>query len=65
MTDDETRDMLAHGITCVVRETFHFQGHRYERLSDAISYAQRQQGSTVTTRAVPPLETAGPDGEHD
>lgn len=65
MTDDETRIMQAHGITCEVRQTFHFQGHRYDRLSDAVNYAQLQQRPPVVTPAETRTETVGPDNEQD
>lgn len=39
--DDET--MQRYGITSETNKTFHFQGHKYQRLEDAVNYAKKQQ----------------------
>ena len=41
MTDEEKRAMDQFGITCEKKTIFHFQGHRYERLNDALNYAKK------------------------
>ena len=48
MTSDEKKLMEEYGITAESKTIFHFDGHRYERLSDAVNYAK--------TKACPGLE---------
>lgn len=43
MTDEERQSMEKYGITYESKMVFHFQGHKYERLADALSYAERVQ----------------------
>ncbi len=45
MTDDDKRVMDEHGITSETKVVFHFEGHRYDRLSDAVNYAKNQHRS--------------------
>lgn len=40
MTSDEKKLMEEFGITAESKTIFHFDGHRYERLSDAVNYAK-------------------------
>ena len=40
-TDDQT--MEKYGITSQTNTTFHFAGHKYQRLEDAVNYAKKQQ----------------------
>jgi hypothetical protein len=42
MTDKDERTMEKYGITSETKVIFHFQGHRYDRLSDAVNYAKKQ-----------------------
>ncbi len=51
MTDQELKEMERLGITCETKTIFHFQGSRYERLSDAIAYAK------ITLEAQPKPDT--------
>lgn len=39
MTDEEKKLMVEYGITSEPKTTFHFKGHRYDRLQDAVNYA--------------------------
>lgn len=48
MTDDEEKTMQQLGITWEARPIFHFQGHRYERLADAVAYARKQAARDQT-----------------
>jgi hypothetical protein len=48
MTSDDKKLMKELGITAESMTIFYFDGHRYERLSDAINYAK--------TRAHPVLK---------
>lgn len=49
MTDEEIRLMKEHGITCETKLVFHFQSHTYDRLDDALSYAQINGCSSTPT----------------
>ncbi|NKC01947.1 MAG: hypothetical protein GKR90_26075 [Pseudomonadales bacterium] len=40
MTDEETRLMDEHGITCETKTVYHFRTHKYDRLQDALNYAK-------------------------
>jgi len=40
MTDEDKRVMEEFGITSETKMVFHFEGHRYDRLSDAVNYAK-------------------------
>ena len=40
MSEDDQKLMAEYGITAETRIVFHFQGHRYERLDDAVNYAR-------------------------
>ncbi len=41
MTDEEKRDMEQFGITSETKTIFHFKGHKYDRLDDALNYAKK------------------------
>jgi hypothetical protein len=43
MIDEDQRTMDEYGITSEPKVIFHFQGHRYDRLSDAVNYAKKQR----------------------
>jgi hypothetical protein len=45
MTDEDRLTMEKHGITSENKVIYHFQGHRYDRLSDAVNYAEKQSTS--------------------
>jgi len=40
MTDEDELAMAEYGITSETKLIFHFEGHRYDRLSDAVNYAK-------------------------
>jgi len=40
MNDQELKEMERFGITSETKTIFHFQGSKYERLSDAVNYAK-------------------------
>lgn len=41
MTDEEKQLMNQFEITYETKTIFHFRGHRYERLKDALNYAKK------------------------
>ena len=43
MDEHDERLMVQYGITAETKVLFHYDGYRYERLADAVSYAKRQQ----------------------
>lgn len=45
MTDDDERLMNAYGIRSETKEIFWFGKFRYDRLSDAVDYAEKQRSS--------------------
>jgi len=53
MTDEEKIAMDQFGITCKKKMIFHFQGHRYERLEDALTYASKTVGYTSSLASEP------------
>lgn len=54
MTDEDKLSMQKYGITSEAKVIYHFQGHRYDRLSDAVSYAEKQ---SAPARAINPAES--------
>ena len=40
MTKDEKQSMDAHGITCKSKDVFYYKDYRYERLADAVRFAE-------------------------
>jgi len=40
MTKDDKQMMDAHGITYESKSVYHYEGFRYERLADAVRYAE-------------------------
>ena len=40
MTKDEKQAMDTHGITCKSKDVYYYQDFRYERLADAVRYAE-------------------------
>ena len=40
MTKDERQAMDAHGITCKPKDVYYYKDFRYERLADAVHYAE-------------------------
>lgn len=43
MNSEDKALMEKFGITVETKTIFHFAGHRYERLSDAVNYAKTRQ----------------------
>ena len=46
MTEDMTEEdkvIEQYGITRQINTTFHFAGHRYQRLEDALNFAKKNQ----------------------
>ena len=41
MTEEDKRTMDKYGVTCETKTIYHFEGHRYDRLSDAVDYAKK------------------------
>ena len=39
MTDEQKLAMEKYGITSETKSVFHFEGHKYDRLEDALRYA--------------------------
>jgi hypothetical protein len=39
MTEEENKLMEQHGITCERRTVYFYKGYKYEKLNDALSYA--------------------------
>jgi hypothetical protein len=54
MTEYDEQLMTRHGITAETKVVFHYAGHRYDRLADAVNYATAQAAGPVT-----------PDSPHD
>lgn len=40
---EEDKAMERYGITRQTNTTFHFAGHKYQRLEDALNYAKKNQ----------------------
>lgn len=40
MTKDEKQSMDAYGITCKSKDVFYYKDYRYERLADAVRFAE-------------------------
>lgn len=51
MTDEENQTMQRYGITQELKPTFHFAGHKYQRLEDAVNYAKKNQQELQTAQA--------------
>ena len=49
--EDET--MERYGITRETNTTFHFAGHKYQRLEDAVNYAKSHQRELAPKRDKP------------
>ncbi len=47
MTDEENQLMMKYGITAETKSVFHFQSHKYDRLADALKYAERVSEQAV------------------
>ncbi|MBK79601.1 MAG: hypothetical protein CMQ43_01605 [Gammaproteobacteria bacterium] len=43
MDDHDQKLMAKHGITAEEKVVFHYGGHRYERLADAVNFAETQE----------------------
>ena len=40
MNEEDRRTMEAHGITCATRNVYFYKEYKYERLDDAVRYAE-------------------------
>lgn len=40
MTKDDKQNMGAHGITCKSKEIYYYKNFKYDRLADAVRYAE-------------------------
>ena len=40
MTKNDKQVMEAHGITCKSKEVYHYKDFKYDRLADAVRYAE-------------------------
>ena len=40
MNDEDRRTMEAHGITCATRNVYFYKDFKYDRLDDAVRYAE-------------------------
>lgn len=40
MTNNDNKLMKTHGITCAPRNVFHYKDFKYDRLEDAVRYAE-------------------------
>jgi hypothetical protein len=40
MTKDDKQAMATHGITCKSKEVYHYKDFKYDRLADAVRYAE-------------------------
>jgi hypothetical protein len=40
MTKDDKQAMDTHGITCKSKDVYYYEDFRYERLADAVRYAE-------------------------
>ena len=47
MNSDDKKLMEEFGITAEAKTVFHYDGHRYERLSDALNYAKTRTRSVL------------------
>ena len=45
MTDEQKLAMEKFGITSETKSVFHFEGHKYDRLEDALKYAKQAAGN--------------------
>ena len=44
MNDKDRERMAAYGITCVPKNVYHFREFKYDRLEDALRYAEIEAG---------------------
>ena len=50
MTDEDTKLMETYGITVETKMVYHFDGYKYDRLSDAVKYAKVSTPRAVETQ---------------
>ena len=50
MNNEEKKLMDQHEITYETKTIFHFRGHRYDRLDDALSYAKKEMAATSNSQ---------------
>jgi len=47
--DEHDKELMAqYGITAETKLLFHYDGHRYEKLADAVNYAKAQSARAKT-----------------
>ena len=51
MTDEEKQLMDQYEITYESKTIFHYRGHSYDRLDDALNYAKKEMAATSRPRA--------------
>lgn len=51
MTEEQKFAMEKYGITCHTKSVFHFEGHKYDRLEDALKYAKQSNGNAKISAA--------------
>jgi len=44
MNDKDKQTMAAHGITCLPKDVFFYKDFKYDRLADAVRYAEIDAG---------------------
>ena len=47
VTKDMAMAMEVHGITCKPQDVYYYKGFRYERLTDAVRYAEADAGKSL------------------
>jgi len=57
MTEEESKTMDRYGVTQKTNITFHFAGHKYQRLEDAVNYAKKNQHVLTPTNSHPKGKT--------
>lgn len=51
MTDEEKQLMDQYGVTCETKTIFHYRGHRYDRLDDALNFAKKELAAASNPQA--------------
>lgn len=47
MNSQDRKTMEAHDITCKPKNTYYYKGFKYDRLADAVRYAEIDSGRVV------------------
>ena len=53
-SEEEQELMVQYGITHEKKSVYFYEGHKYDRLSDAIRYARGRSARTPTTASTSP-----------